>query len=112
MTMASAYDRREGCEYGGKESKAYSEDTKMLGRLMRAEAKGEGVQGTLMVGNVGVNRGAIAAPGLQGGPSMANGYGRLRMRFGFTALSEDVPILGIQSELLLRPVRRRLPSGL
>ena len=36
--------------------KANSEDEKLLARLMRAEAEGEGEQGMLMVGNVGVNR--------------------------------------------------------
>lgn len=36
--------------------KANSEDVKLLARLMRAEAEGEGEQGMLMVGNVGVNR--------------------------------------------------------
>ncbi|WP_148932008.1 cell wall hydrolase [Paenibacillus methanolicus] len=36
--------------------KANSEDIKMLARLMRAEAEGEGDLGMLMVGNVGVNR--------------------------------------------------------
>jgi N-acetylmuramoyl-L-alanine amidase len=36
--------------------KASSEDVKMLARLMRAEAEGEGDLGMLMVGNVGVNR--------------------------------------------------------
>lgn len=36
--------------------KANSEDVKTLARLMRAEAEGEGEQGMLMVGNVGVNR--------------------------------------------------------
>lgn len=36
--------------------KANSEQVKMLARLMRAEAEGEGEQGMLMVGNVGVNR--------------------------------------------------------
>ncbi|RCX23606.1 N-acetylmuramoyl-L-alanine amidase [Fontibacillus phaseoli] len=36
--------------------KTNSEDVKLLGRLMRAEAEGEGEQGMLMVGNVGVNR--------------------------------------------------------
>lgn len=36
--------------------KANSEDVKLLARLMRAEAEGEGVQGMMMVGNVGVNR--------------------------------------------------------
>lgn len=36
--------------------KTNSEHTKMLGRLMRAEAEGEGELGMLMVGNVGVNR--------------------------------------------------------
>ncbi|MFM9279611.1 cell wall hydrolase [Paenibacillus jiagnxiensis] len=36
--------------------RANSEDVKLLGRLMRAEAEGEGEQGMLMVGNVGVNR--------------------------------------------------------
>ncbi|MGO4546629.1 cell wall hydrolase [Paenibacillus sp. 2TAB23] len=36
--------------------KTNSEDTKMLARLMRAEAEGEGELGMLMVGNVGVNR--------------------------------------------------------
>ncbi|MDF2924025.1 MAG: cell wall hydrolase [Paenibacillaceae bacterium] len=33
-----------------------SEHTKLLARLMRAEAEGEGELGMLMVGNVGVNR--------------------------------------------------------
>jgi N-acetylmuramoyl-L-alanine amidase len=36
--------------------KATSEDIKLLARLMRAEAEGEGKLGMLMVGNVGVNR--------------------------------------------------------
>lgn len=36
--------------------KTNSEHTKMLARLMRAEAEGEGDLGMLMVGNVGVNR--------------------------------------------------------
>ncbi|WP_276354030.1 cell wall hydrolase [Cohnella caldifontis] len=36
--------------------KATSSDIAMLGRLMRAEAEGEGELGMLMVGNVGVNR--------------------------------------------------------
>ena len=36
--------------------KATSEDEKLLARLMRAEAEGEGELGMLMVGNVGVNR--------------------------------------------------------
>lgn len=36
--------------------KANSNDVKMLARLMRAEAEGEGDLGMLMVGNVGVNR--------------------------------------------------------
>ncbi|HIW34287.1 MAG TPA: cell wall hydrolase, partial [Candidatus Paenibacillus intestinavium] len=36
--------------------KTNSEQTKMLARLMRAEAEGEGELGMLMVGNVGVNR--------------------------------------------------------
>ncbi|MBD2845677.1 cell wall hydrolase [Paenibacillus sp. IB182496] len=36
--------------------KTNSNDTKMLARLMRAEAEGEGDLGMLMVGNVGVNR--------------------------------------------------------
>ena len=36
--------------------KANSKHIEMLGRLMRAEAEGEGEQGMLMVGNVGVNR--------------------------------------------------------
>ena len=36
--------------------KADSEDVKLLARLMRAEAEGEGELGMLMVGNVGVNR--------------------------------------------------------
>ncbi|MHA7965720.1 cell wall hydrolase [Paenibacillus sp. CAU 1782] len=36
--------------------KANSEETKVLARLMRAEAEGEGDLGMLMVGNVGVNR--------------------------------------------------------
>jgi N-acetylmuramoyl-L-alanine amidase len=36
--------------------KATEEDIKVLARLMRAEAEGEGEQGMLMVGNVGVNR--------------------------------------------------------
>ncbi|GAB6989987.1 cell wall hydrolase [Paenibacillus pini] len=36
--------------------KTNSEQTKLLARLMRAEAEGEGDLGMLMVGNVGVNR--------------------------------------------------------
>jgi len=32
------------------------EDVKLLARLIRAEAEGEGTQGMLLVGNVGVNR--------------------------------------------------------
>lgn len=36
--------------------KANSEDVKLLARLIRAEAEGEGEQGMLLVGNVGVNR--------------------------------------------------------
>ncbi|MFC4770172.1 cell wall hydrolase [Effusibacillus consociatus] len=36
--------------------KATSEHLKILGRLMRAEAEGEGKLGMLMVGNTGVNR--------------------------------------------------------
>lgn len=36
--------------------KTNSEDVRTLARLMRAEAEGEGEQGMLMVGNVGVNR--------------------------------------------------------
>jgi len=36
--------------------KASSSDIELLGRLMRAEAEGEGELGMLMVGNVGVNR--------------------------------------------------------
>ncbi len=36
--------------------KANSEHVKLLARLMRAEAEGEGELGMLMVGNVGVNR--------------------------------------------------------
>ena len=36
--------------------KASEEDIKVLARLMRAEAEGEGNLGMLMVGNVGVNR--------------------------------------------------------
>ena len=36
---------------------SYNEaEVKLLARLMRAEAEGEGKQGMLMVGNVGVNR--------------------------------------------------------
>ncbi|WP_029192230.1 cell wall hydrolase [Paenibacillus harenae] len=36
--------------------KTNAEQTKILARLMRAEAEGEGELGMLMVGNVGVNR--------------------------------------------------------
>lgn len=36
--------------------KTNSEQTRLLARLMRAEAEGEGELGMLMVGNVGVNR--------------------------------------------------------
>ncbi|RAP75361.1 cell wall hydrolase [Paenibacillus montanisoli] len=36
--------------------KSNSEEVKLLARLLRAEAEGEGNQGMLMVGNVGVNR--------------------------------------------------------
>ena len=31
-------------------------DISLLARLLRAEAEGEGVQGMLLVGNVGINR--------------------------------------------------------
>lgn len=36
--------------------KASTEDRRLLARLMRAEAEGDGELGMLMVGNVGVNR--------------------------------------------------------
>jgi N-acetylmuramoyl-L-alanine amidase len=36
--------------------KVTEEDVKLLARLIRAEAEGEGQQGMLLVGNVGVNR--------------------------------------------------------
>lgn len=36
--------------------KANEQEVKLLARLMRAEAEGEGQTGMLMVGNVGVNR--------------------------------------------------------
>lgn len=36
--------------------KASTDDVRMLARLMRAEAEGEGNLGMMMVGNVGVNR--------------------------------------------------------
>jgi N-acetylmuramoyl-L-alanine amidase len=36
--------------------KASSSDLDLLARLLRAEAEGEGQQGMLMVGNVGINR--------------------------------------------------------
>lgn len=36
--------------------RARSSDIDLLARLLRAEAEGEGVQGMLMVGNVGINR--------------------------------------------------------
>jgi N-acetylmuramoyl-L-alanine amidase len=36
--------------------KTTSEDVKLLARLMRAEAEGDGELGMMMVGNVGVNR--------------------------------------------------------
>lgn len=36
--------------------KSNSEDRKMLARLLRAEAEGEGKLGMLMVGNTGINR--------------------------------------------------------
>lgn len=36
--------------------KTNTEDTKMLARLMRAEAEGDGNLGMLMVGNTGINR--------------------------------------------------------
>ncbi|RFU70805.1 cell wall hydrolase [Peribacillus saganii] len=36
--------------------KATQADIDLLARLLRAEAEGEGVQGMLLVGNVGVNR--------------------------------------------------------
>ncbi len=35
---------------------ATEEDVKLLARLMRAEAEGDGDLGMLMVGNVGINR--------------------------------------------------------
>jgi N-acetylmuramoyl-L-alanine amidase len=36
--------------------KASTSDIDLLARLIRAEAEGEGKQGMLMVGNVGINR--------------------------------------------------------
>jgi N-acetylmuramoyl-L-alanine amidase len=36
--------------------KSNSNDRQLLARLLRAEVEGEGEQGILMVGNVGVNR--------------------------------------------------------
>lgn len=36
--------------------KATEADTALLARLIRAEAEGEGIQGMLLVGNVGINR--------------------------------------------------------
>lgn len=36
--------------------KATEADIDLLARLLRAEAEGEGIQGMLMVGNVGINR--------------------------------------------------------
>ena len=36
--------------------KATAADIDLLARLLRAEAEGEGLQGMLMVGNVGINR--------------------------------------------------------
>lgn len=36
--------------------KATDKDIDLLARLLRAEGEGEGVQGMLMIGNVGVNR--------------------------------------------------------
>jgi N-acetylmuramoyl-L-alanine amidase len=36
--------------------RAREEDIELLARLLRAEAEGEGNQGMLMVGNVGINR--------------------------------------------------------
>ncbi len=36
--------------------KAREQDVELLARLLRAEAEGEGEQGMLMVGNVGINR--------------------------------------------------------
>lgn len=36
--------------------KAREQDVELLARLLRAEAEGEGEQGMMMVGNVGINR--------------------------------------------------------
>ena len=36
--------------------KANSSDIDLLARLLRAEGEGEGQQGMLMIGNVGINR--------------------------------------------------------
>ncbi|WP_062104922.1 cell wall hydrolase [Bacillus niameyensis] len=36
--------------------KARESDIDLLARLLRAEAEGEGIQGMMMVGNVGINR--------------------------------------------------------
>lgn len=36
--------------------KATDSDIALLARLLRAEAEGEGIQGMLLVGNVGINR--------------------------------------------------------
>jgi N-acetylmuramoyl-L-alanine amidase len=40
--------------------KATEQEVKMLARLMRAEAEGDGKLGMLMVGNVGVNRARVS----------------------------------------------------
>lgn len=45
--------------FGGGEMavvKARTADIDLLARLLRAEAEGEGIQGMMMVGNVGINR--------------------------------------------------------
>lgn len=36
--------------------KARESDIDLLARLLRAEAEGEGIQGMMLVGNVGINR--------------------------------------------------------
>lgn len=115
--------------------KTNSEQTRLLARLMRAEAEGEGSLGMLMVGNVGVNRilgncldfnnirsirdmvyqspGGFEAPqksyfyqrpenrisGLRNAPLTANGFGRLRMLYGFFAPRAAVRQLGLTNRI-------------
>lgn len=55
-TMYGDEEQQQGREQAMGVIRANTEDVRLLARLMRAEAEGDGQQGMLLVGNVGVNR--------------------------------------------------------